>query len=205
MNRLLGTKVEVNLRNNEGTVSGVLFDMDNEYVYLQNDVSTFITVPKSNVSFYVSSSSQSTALVEAPSAPPPAPLPPPSQVWQPEPIEPLDANCISVKINDVVVATVDIPSDMNIGTCSAALLDLVYENQEVKAALMGRTQVSMEYDIGEVDITTADAGHSGSNLGDDFRNKETGEVNSFSMSSGGASAPQTQFEMLQTLSGEKNG
>ena len=57
MKRLLGNNVDVFLKLDNDIVSGVLFDIEDECVYVQTDVDVFIAIPKENIKYYVGSSS----------------------------------------------------------------------------------------------------------------------------------------------------
>jgi len=193
MNKLLGSKLEVHLKDNEGTVSGMLFDLEDKFVYIQSDVNTFITIPTNNVKFYVSSSFQNASVLQN------APVLQNASVPQDIPSDkilqsPADNNFLTVCINNEIVSEITVSPEMNLGTCNEEVLQLIWSDPAVQEELAGRVQLSLEYDIGYANITTSDGVVSNNTSAD------KPVVNSFGMQAGG-SAPANGVEMAQIISG----
>jgi len=187
MNKLLGSKLEVHLKDDEGTVSGVLFDIEDEFVYIQSDVNTFVIIPTNNVKFYISNSFQNASVLQNATAPQDIPL---NKTLQ----SPTDNNFLTVCVNNKMVSEIAVSSEMNLGTCSEEVLQLIWNDQAVQEELAGRVQLSLEYDIGYANITTSD--------GEVVNNVPADKpiINSFGMQAGGP-APANGIEMAQIISG----
>ncbi len=181
MKKLLGNKIEAHLKNDQGIVVGILFDIEDEYVYIQaqDGVNTLITVPKNNIKFYVSDSFQNTVEPEL--------IQPNIQPEKP------NNNVLIVAINGVTVTQILVPPGMNLATCSEEVLKLIWGDLSVQNALKGRVQTSLEYHIGYANIiTTIDAGYHGI---------EQSEEDSFSM--GANSVTTNPIDVAKIISGGK--
>lgn len=140
MEKLIGNKVEVHLKCDE-TVSGIMFDTDERHVYIQNNVNTFVAIPRENVKYYVGSSLQSTGnLVKTLDT-----------IKPPEP-----TTTITVCVNGVEIVRLSVPPDVDISSCNERVLKLIWSSPEVHDAIRGKVQKSLEYDIGYVNITTVE-------------------------------------------------
>ena len=171
MERLTGKEIDVHLTCDE-VVSGILFDMDDDHIYIQNDVDVFTTIPRNNIKYYVSRVTKvlreqpTSAVIEA-------------------------AQEIIVCVDGERVGAVTVPSHISMATCNENILELIYANEGVKAAVDNRIQMSIEYDIGYANINTVQ--------GAEEDHPEKLKVhNSFGM--GGGSTPATPFEMTKTIS-----
>lgn len=187
MNKLLGSKLEVCLKGNEGTVSGVLFDIDTEFVCVQSDVNTFITIPTNNVKFYICRSFQNASVLQDI----------PSDKISQSPADNNNNNFLTVCVNNEIVSEIAVSPEMNLGTCSEEVLQLIWNDPAVQEELAGRVQLSLEYDIGYANITTSDSAVP-DNVSADKLDKPV--VNSFGMQPGSPS-PANGVDMAQIISG----
>ena len=137
MQRLIGNTVDVHLKFDD-VVSGILFDVDEDNVYIQNDVNIFVAIPKENIKYYVSGATKAQTQVTT----------------NPSPTMQQDINVIKVFVDNAEITTISIPPDLDISTCSEKILTMVWGDNNVKQALEGRVQKALEYDIGVVNILT---------------------------------------------------
>lgn len=180
MERLMGNKVDIHLKFND-VVSGVLFDTDDENVYIQNDSNLIVGIPKDNIKYYVSGIAQPTGQAQ--------PVAVPSSG---------STNVLKVSIDGVLVVEIPVSSELNMASCSEQLLQLVWGNETVKAALEGKVQRSLEYDVGMVNIITID----GSTVtgGTNYVHNSQGEDSDVTFSMGGESSMHNPIDMATIIS-----
>lgn len=189
MERLMGNKVDVHLKFDE-TFSGILFDADENHIYLQNTVDTLITIPRENIKYYMSSAQvhQTSAIVQPPT---PATTSTPTHE---EPAPQQEAAGLNVYVDDEHIYVAAVPSRIDLSTCSEELLQYVWSIPTVQYAIEGKIQKTLTYDVGEVRIYTVQP--------NEAEGKNEAVENSFDMSSG-ATPIATPHQFLQTIGRQK--
>lgn len=150
MKRLLGNNVNVILKSNDDVVSGILFDTEEEYIYIQSDVNLLITIPKENVKYYVSSSFQNTGVIKQDTSSQAAAQPQQQPIHQ-------EHSSIEVYVNQTFIIDIPVPPTFDISTYHDGIMKVVLSNPDVQAVLTGRKQQSLEYIPGKVYISVDDS------------------------------------------------
>lgn len=136
MIKLMGKIIELYLCNSKDEyISGIMFDHDDDSIYLRDNNYSIIAVFKSNVKFCIEKNT--------------LPVGPGHEVEK-------ISNILSVNMDGRKIADIKVNSDINLASCSSELIDIAYSDDRVKAALSGKIQKSIEYDVGEMNIITAD-------------------------------------------------
>jgi len=137
--KLIGKTVNVFLKSGE-VKSGILFDMEEGYVYLQSDPALSIIIPQNNVSYYTSAIAvikQETNLAE-------------EQI--------IGTNTLHVYVDEVRVASITLPDNIDLSSYSDKIMYFSAQDQNVKEALRGKVQMAAEYYPGQLFISTNDGG-----------------------------------------------
>lgn len=143
MKRLLGNKVEVFLKLCNDTMSGILFDDDDECIYIQSEVDTLITIPKENIKYYISSSYLDSNVIEKT-----------DRIQEPRQTQQSIIDALSVYIDQVFVVKIPVPPTFNLSTFNDDIMKVTLGNPDVQVALANRTQKSVEYFPGTIHIIT---------------------------------------------------
>jgi len=168
MKRLLGAYIDVKLKSGE-VIRGTLFDVEDDSVYVQYDVSYVATIPRENISHYISESSQMSAsdvgreddkVLERP--------------YQPS---------INVFVDDEYIANVP-AKNIDLTVFNEDIMTEVLANIDVSDSLGSRLLVGAEYDAKECTMLLKTAPEKPIPPPNTFRNttgaRET-QQNSFSM------------------------
>jgi len=150
--KLAGNRVVVHLKsgfsNSDNILSGVMIDIDNEYICLQGeDVHSVYVIPKENISYYVSNvvPSGTNKVVK--------------DVCDTGVSEPGNTfNRLDVFVNDEYVVSIPVPPTMNLEQWSNSIMTIVLENPDVRVVIDGKVQKSIEYAPGVVNIKVDDMG-----------------------------------------------
>jgi len=173
MERMIGSGVDIHLKFNE-VLSGVLFDSDEQHVYLQSGLGNVVCVPRENIKYYVSGGNgKAQKDVTHPTSPPANP------------------SSIGVYVDDVKITDIMVAPDVDITTCNEAVLKAIWGNEEVQNATRGAVQRSLEYDVGEARIVTSQA---------QILKYGAAESEHASYSMGGNAQASTPYEMAKNLS-----
>lgn len=151
MEHLVGNRVFVSLKNEDETLKGLLIHVEEHYVYLQMDESTYIyVVPKSNVKYYVTDNLPSQSrVIPSNNQEYSAPTPQPERNAERQ-----DApSFISVFVNGDHIANIDNPG-LDLSVFSNEIMTTVLGDRRVQAILAGRRQKEFRYDVGKAYITT---------------------------------------------------
>lgn len=134
MNKLLGSNVDVHLKSGTDIISGIMFEAEEDHIYIRNDSNVFIIVPKDNIKYYTSESlhniSQEEHVVDAPTS------------------------SLTVYIDNALVSKIPVPPTFNLLEFNDNIMKVVLGDQDVKIALSGKIQKSIEYVPGEISIYT---------------------------------------------------
>ena len=145
MKKIYGTNVDVHLKGEEEVVSGVIFDTDDEFVYVQSGPNMLVTIPKSNIKYYISNTlGQSKPAEKVPV------VATEHQVVQSN----AQQNFIKVYVDDQLVADVPVAGHVNLAICSEEVLKTIWGDPRVQDVLRGKVQRTLEYDIGQANIYT---------------------------------------------------
>lgn len=176
MQKLMGKEVEVYLLKCDDIVNGILFDVDDENIYIQNDLNTVVAIPKQNVKYYISAIKMDATTRQ-------------------QPVQQAKASQYTVDayIDEKYITTVSIPESIGINVCSDALLLEVWKDKKISAMLSNKVQRSVQYDIGRVDIYTTEYNN----------NVNVKDHNSFSMGDAGNSATMPLDFMLKGVINKK--
>jgi hypothetical protein len=137
--KLLGKRVCVFLKGDNDIVSGILFDIDDECVYVQTDVDVFAVIPKENVKYYTSS--QSDVEVEVSREPE-------------QEAEQHIPSSLSVFIDQVFIVDIPVPPTFDLSSFNDSIMKITLGNPDVQVVLSNRTQKSVEYFPGQIHIIT---------------------------------------------------
>jgi hypothetical protein len=135
--RLIGKEVEVFLKIGQEVIYGILFDIEEEYVYIQSSTGPLITIPKENIKYYTSKSNQEPAQGDI-------------RLYESEPID----SDLSVYIDRELITRIPVPPTFDLSSYNDNIMKVILGNPDVAVALVGRVQRSMEYFPGKVYITT---------------------------------------------------
>jgi hypothetical protein len=145
MKRLLGKEINVFLKFDDDIISGVLFDIDDECVYIQSSVEAFIAIPKENVKYYASSSPRhnddGVRYIEKAEEPR-------QEVKQPV----LDA--LDVYVDQLFIVKIPVPPTFDLSAFNDNIMKITLGNPDVQAILADRMQKSVEYFPGQIHIIT---------------------------------------------------
>lgn len=146
MKKILGSNVDIHLKGEEEIVSGVIFDIDDEFVYVQSGLDIVVTIPKSNIKYYISN-----ALGQR------QPDEPQGQIVvteRPSMQNKIQQNTINVCVDDIHVADVAVAQHVNLAICGEEVLKAIWGDPSVQEALRGKVQRALDYDIGQANIYT---------------------------------------------------
>ena len=200
MRKLLGTELNVHLKCDEGVVTGLLFDMDEERVYIQRDINTFITIPTCNIKFYVSDTFKNMIETDQDTLPEKQPAQQPTQ--QSTFNANSNTNLLVVSVDGIIAADIPVPPTMNLANCTNEILEMIWANKQVQEALIGRTQVSLEYDIGHANILTKPSNmtYPSSEPSHENNINLAAEEGCFKINRGDGFVPKSPFEMAKIIS-----
>jgi hypothetical protein len=142
MKRLLGNKVHAFLKADDEIVSGILFDSDDECVYIQSSVETFVVIPKENIKYYTSSSSQDSEVIERSETP--------ELIEDKQPV--IDA--LDVYIDQIFIVKIPVPPTFDLSAFNDNIMRVTLGNPDVQVALVDKIQKSVEYFPGRIHIIT---------------------------------------------------
>lgn len=143
MSKILGSKVEVHLKYDEEIVSGIVFDIDDEFVYIQQDVSVVITVPRENVKYYSSAKTNPVISVS------------PQVTHTPIPKIKLQKDqSLKVFIDKELIADIPVSDALDLSQYNGDIMNTAMSHPEVQEYLAGRTQTCGEYFPGALYIET---------------------------------------------------
>lgn len=154
MEGLIGNAVSVTLKGEDETLHGLLIHVEEHYVYVQMEDSSFIyVVPKNNVKYYVTNTlpgqsrllSPHRSLVNDTHVPTP---PVPEQQAETQPKE------IVVFVNGDRVTQITAPSQVDTSKFNHDIMRLVLSSKDVQTIVAGRKQKEFRYDPGEAHIVT---------------------------------------------------
>lgn len=213
MKKVIGNEVWVFLRSSIGTIGdifGLLVDVDDESLYVQNfdaNNPTVFIVPRDNVKYCTTTSLPSTSLT----------LDAVEKQFRQEPIEHLQTKqeelkpqALNIYINKEHIASIPVPPTFNLETWNENIMRIIMGNPDIRIILANKIQKSVEYWPGEVYIELTDEDTSTELQ----QNNEQQDQNSFSMSNGPGGDITTKFvnpsQMISRLNsvasrGRKNG
>jgi hypothetical protein len=146
MKKILGSNVDIHLKGDEEIIAGVIFDIDDEFVYVQSGMDVVVTIPKANIKYYVSNALGQSQLDE-----------PQGQIVVAErpcvQIRP-PHNTIKVCVDDQWVADIGVAQHVNLAICGEEVLKAIWGDPVVQDALRGKVQRALDYDIGQANIYT---------------------------------------------------
>jgi hypothetical protein len=146
MKKLIGKSTDVFLKIDDEVVSGVLFDIDDDCVYLQRAAGVVITVPKSNIKYVASKNFEKNAASEGI-------MPKEEGLFGPD----NDTfGLLEVFVDSMSVVKLIAPPSLDLSTYSDDIMRLVLSSSEVASSLSGKVQKSLEYAPGQVFITTSE-------------------------------------------------
>jgi len=153
----MGSKVNVVLKQEDDTITGVLFDIEDDCIYLQIDVNTTITVPKENIKYYVSVSltekqSYNGNLMVTPQNDQLSQSQQTTNIKESKPV----LTSIKVLVNQAFITEIPVPPTFDLSVFHDDIMKVVLGNGDVQAVISGRVQESLEYLPGEVRISVRD-------------------------------------------------
>ena len=127
-------QITIFLKENRKKLSGILIDFDSDFLIIQAE--ELLIIPTINISHYSVVSMQK------------------QQVQNSTKI--VKNNTLRILIDDVHVANLEVPTEIDILSANQPLLTYIWGSKEVQAALGGKIQKSLHYAPGEVHIITTD-------------------------------------------------
>ena len=159
MKKLLGKEIDAFLKFDNDIISGILFDYEDDCVYIQNSIDGLVAIPKENIKYYATNSGTTNHSIEN--------------------VERHTQSSIEVLVDSVLVANIPIPPTFDLSSFNNNIMRTTLGNPDVQAALTGKVQKSIEYFPGTVNIMTNSA------LNHEVQS-DNSQQNSFVMSSSGS-------------------
>lgn len=154
MDRLIGIDVEVYLVSND-IICGTLFDMEDDCIYIQKGVGSFITIPKENIKYYVSRSFQDNAATPAINYESNSEAQGRVLRSQSKATVPVD-NTIEVFVDGNSIISIPVIPTLDLSVFSDKIMKVVVGNPDVQMILANRTQKAVEYTPGKIMFFTAE-------------------------------------------------
>ena len=146
MKKIIGSSADVHLKDGE-VISGLIFEMDEEYVYVQQDVGIMIAIPKQNIKYYVCKAvdvdGSAGVIASARGI---------KSTTGSAVLSGGGANYLMVFVDGEAIA--DVPVLSSLDQYSPALMEAALLNSEVQESLYGKRQTSAEYYPGKLYIET---------------------------------------------------
>jgi hypothetical protein len=150
MKRLLGNEVDVFLKTDE-IISGILFDIEDEYIYVQSDdAGVFVVVPKENIKYYTSGGSHKSNIIMSSQQESYNKLPDPPTSYDKLP----GPNVLSVYVDQELIVKIPVPPTFDLNSFNDNIMKITLGNPDVQAVLVDRNQKSVEYFPGQIHIIT---------------------------------------------------
>lgn len=131
----INQQIAVFFKENRKKLHGILIDIDDSFLLLQAE--ELLIIPTINVSHYSVVSIREAVHQNVQKV--------------------LKNNTLRVLVDDVHVANLEVPAEIDILSANQPLLNHIWGSKEVQTALGGKIQKSLHYAPGEVHIITADS------------------------------------------------
>jgi len=141
MQRFAGENVYIYLKDDDKLLSGILLEIDNKFVFIQNSNNSVTIIPFSNIKYctapqfhseaskFLDNKSHISVASEA-------------------------SNLLNISIDNEPVVKIPVPPGMNLSVITKELQDMIWNNPSVQDALHGRVIKQMEYNTGHANIIT---------------------------------------------------
>lgn len=192
MDRLLGTDVEVHLKTND-IIQGTLFDIEEAYVYIQRTVTNFVTIPKENIKYFVSNSSQSTATTVDRGSNVSAQGRVVYESVQQAKQDISAEKSIEVFVDEEYLISIPVIPTLDISVFSDAIMRIVLSNSDVQMVLASRVQKAVEYVPGKVMFITSSDDEGTTPVFNEPSPQPPTSPNSFAMGATGGGDPAASF------------
>lgn len=150
MEHLIGKIVQVSLKNDDETLSGLLIHVEEYYVYVQIEgTQDMYVLPKANIKYYVTKNfSSSDIALDSPVV----------QIKSDDIARPASDvsadNTLTVMVDDIIAAVIPLVPSFKVDRFHDDIVRVALGDPGVQNMLGSRSQTGMEYDVGVLKITT---------------------------------------------------
>lgn len=137
MKKMLGNKVDIFLKFGD-EISGILFDIEIDCIYVQADAGVLIAIPKENIKYYVCGLLSNSELIGKPT----------------KELQQTILDALEVTVDQVFIIKIPVPPSFDLSIYNDDIMRVVLGNPDVQVALSDKIQKSVEYFPGRIHIIT---------------------------------------------------